>query len=156
MPKIKTLRFSLPKNHYFQIMVYNYMRSRGWLFLAGFVLACAAMFRGMSEGWLLLFFAVVYPLAMVGYLWVQAGSEDNKLFFIKRSYEIDDEKITVYLQDGTINQVRFEHVINVIKRAQYYLLYISQSQFIYLPFHAFENQGTEALEDILRRRNLID
>jgi hypothetical protein len=61
--------------------------------------------------------------------------------FIARYWEIDEEFICIYYEDGSINKFRFEYVTNAVKQQEFYCLYLTAAgQFHYLPVSAFESE----------------
>ena len=81
-----------------------------------------------------------YPFIIIGQLWRQAHAKDNKLFYIGRSFEITEDKINGLIEDGTESAVKFEHVIKIKILMNYYLLYITKNQFLYIPKDSFQSE----------------
>jgi hypothetical protein len=61
--------------------------------------------------------------------------------FIPRYWEIDENFISIYYEDGSLSKFRFEHLVKAAKQSEFYLLYITMAgQFHYLPISAFETE----------------
>jgi hypothetical protein len=61
--------------------------------------------------------------------------------FIARYWEMDENFISIYYEDGSMSKFRFEHLVKAIKQSEFYLLYITMTgQFHYLPISAFETE----------------
>jgi hypothetical protein len=61
--------------------------------------------------------------------------------FIARYWEMDENFISIYYEDGSMSKFRFEHLVKAAKQSEFYLLYITMAgQFHYLPISAFETE----------------
>jgi hypothetical protein len=60
--------------------------------------------------------------------------------FIPRYWEIDENFISIYYEDGSLSKFRFDHLIKATKQSEFYLVYFSIQQFYYLPLAAFETE----------------
>jgi len=96
-----------------------------------------------SFEYFLLFFAFFYPIILLFQFWRYANSKENKLFLVERFFEISEDDITGILQDGSESKVKMENIIKVVTLSKYYLLYISTSQFIFIPKDSFMNHEDE-------------
>ncbi|OCQ89367.1 hypothetical protein BCD64_26795 [Nostoc sp. MBR 210] len=70
----------------------------------------------------------------------KAQKRSSTLEFQNRYCEIDENFFAVYYEDGSIVKINYSHFIQVIKKADYYFLYMTKSQFYYLPIAAFESE----------------
>lgn len=51
----------------------------------------------------------------------------------------DDNFLIGKLSDGSEHKLNLENIIKTINRKEYYLIYISKHQFIYVPKYAFKS-----------------
>jgi hypothetical protein len=139
---IKTKSIKLTPKSYFKVLISNYFLLRWWLYLFIWLVTVFLIFVKFDYFTVfMIVFSIIYPLMLVFTYWRYANSKDNKIAFIERYYEIDEEKMTAYLEDGTINPFKFSYIIKIRKRKEYWLLYISKSQFIYLPLSSFASEN---------------
>lgn len=131
---IKTKEFSLSKKDFFVIITLGYLKSRWWLII---LLLLLWLYKNAIFIGLLTFFYIFW---IILYCWVYANSKKNKIFFQKSYYEIDKDFITGYLEDGGIDKLKLSNIIKIVKTSKYFLLYISKTQFIYLPLNVFTCQ----------------
>ena len=73
-------------------------------------------------------------------LFFRLQKQSPGLNFQNRYCEIDENFFTVFYEDGSISKLNYIHFIKVIKKSEYYFLYINQAQFYYLPIAAFESE----------------
>ena len=106
---------------------------------------------------MLLFASVAaYLLFYVFFLWRYVASPENRVVFEKRRFEIDEDFIHGYVDDGSYARTTWRHVVRVVNSATYYLLYISKAQFFYLPYDAFASEADRGeFEAFLHKQNLI-
>jgi len=136
---IRTKEFSLSKTEFFIITTINYFKSRWWLVT---LLLLVLLYTIASHLRLVLSLAIIaYLFWITVYFWLFANSKENKIFFKKRYYEIDDEFITGYIEDGSFSKIKLSNIVKVVKTKKYYLLYTSQIQFIYLPLSIFTSEN---------------
>ncbi|HLO84707.1 MAG TPA: YcxB family protein [Nostocaceae cyanobacterium] len=85
----------------------------------------------------------------------------NKLMpvanFIPRYWEIDENFLFIYYEDGSSSKFRFEHLIQAVKTKEYYLLYLTAAgQFHYIPVTAFESEkDINRFELLLQGKQLL-
>jgi len=107
---------------------------------------------------LLLFSAISIPVVIgciIVFFWRYSTSEKNRVFFKKRRYEFTDEFLFQYLEDGSEGKVNYENINKVVRREDYLLLYISQTQFFYVPAKSFaSDEDKTKLNAFLRARGL--
>ena len=139
---IQTEKFILTSSKYFQIMLRNYFRRMIWLWSILILFLLFGIFIGDID--IILF---VIPLALfllifiVLFSWHYAYSKRNNIFFRERYYDIDEDFITGYLDEGTTSKINIKSIINLRKTKEYFLLYISKAQYFYLPFSCFKSEA---------------
>ena len=139
---IRTSRFRLSRAKYFKILLRNYVARRWWL-IGALVIPClvSVKFGRDNSSYFLAFAVLLVPAYILGLYLKHALSRENKIFFEQRRCEIDQEFLTCSLDDGSSEKLRWSHIVRVVRRSDYWLLYISGSQFIYLPDYSFEYDG---------------
>lgn len=158
MTQIATKEVELTKGEFFLITASNLL-GRRWLLVVALiaVTACLLCLQGLRlfSGCMLLF-TVFYPAWVVWYAWRFAVSSENKLVYEKRRFEFDDKFIKGWLTDGSHTEIRYEHVTRAVKSRKYYLLYLSKTQVICIPFLAFPSgEDIHALDTLLRSKHLL-
>ena len=153
MTNIKTKEFEFPRPLYLAILVEDTLRRSWWaaLFLVG--IAVYQSTRPNSMGALWLVFPAAYFIYVLIRCWIHLTSKKNPLFFTMRRTEIDDRFITFTFSQGTVNKIEINKIARVVKNRQYYRLFISKKQFVYLPLNAFRTPGDVRLfDEILKAR----
>lgn len=142
METITTGKVKLTNQKLFRILIRVYLKKRWWLLVWVWVLIVILLLmenRDMLTNSLIVFMVLIQILLITQY-WFYSRSKDNKVFFLGRYYEIAREKIVGFLEDGTSTTIKIEHFIRVIKIDNYNLLYLSKTQFIYLPNECFTSE----------------
>lgn len=148
---IKTKPVKLTPKQYFKIIMSNYLRRRLWLYIIVWLLTILLIFIKFDTFTIVMIvFSIVYPVALVIMYRRFAYSKENKIAFIERYYELDDKKMTAFLEDGTINPYKLEYITRIQKNKAYWLLYISKTQFIYFPINCFNSE-----EDFKYFQNIV-
>lgn len=139
---ITTKNIKQTSKEYFKILVMINIKKRWWIFVLLWLLALVNIIRGRMDTFNIFFivFSIVYPLLYLAYLFWFANSKDNKLYFIERYYDIYEDKIIGFLSDGTESPIKLEYFVRVLEMKNYYLLYISKAQFVYLPKDSFKSE----------------
>ena len=138
---IKTKRTKLSPKDLFIILILIYIKKRWWLFAWIFILAIILGFDGINDSFEAFFitFAIFYPILLLVQIWMYVDSKDNKIMFLERHYEIDDEKINQIIDQDTYSPIKLEHFVKVDFIRKTYLLYFSKNQFICIPISSFES-----------------
>lgn len=98
----------------------------------------------------------VFLIYILSFYWRFAYSPENQAVMRARSYQIDESFISTHLQDGGVTTLNWSRVKEARSRSQYYLLYTSITQFIYLTREAFQSEeDRRAFEGLLAQRGLI-
>lgn len=155
METITTGKVKLTNQKLFRILIRVYLKKRWWLLVWVWILIVILLLmenRDMLTNSLIVFMVLIQILLIAQY-WFHSRSKDNKVFFLSRYYEIDREKIVGFLEDGTSTPIKIEHFIRVIKIDNYNLLYLSKTQFIYLPDECFTGETDRQWfeEEVLNR-----
>ena len=155
---IKTNKIELSKGQYFKILAGNRFSQNWYIYLLPFVAALIIHFT-MEEPEMLVKFLVVYGIIYPGwilvYLTIHVNSNKVSSVSMERSYEINAEKIKAMHADGSSNEFFIESITEVKQHKNELLLYFSKSEFIYMPYSAFENQDLEQFIGILKKESKI-
>ncbi len=139
---INTKNIKLTTKTLFTTLLTVYLKKRWWLIL--FILIVSFLIslteNKDNDDYFIIIFGFIYPLIILLQYWQFANSKDNKIFLLEKNYEIDNEKIIGNLNDGTSSTIMNNHFIKAIQLKKSYLLYISKTQFIYIPKNAFQTE----------------
>lgn len=88
---------------------------------------------------------LLYCLGFIAYLlsvplFLRLQGRTSELNFQSRYCEMDENFFAIFFEDGSISKLRYEHFMKVVKKGEYYFLYITKAQFHYLPVAAFESE----------------
>ncbi len=151
--EIITNQISLTKKQYFNILVINWIATRWWILVIFF---CTDFILKTEVGNFFKVFSFLYPVFVVIYLWFYAKTKQNIAFFKERHYKIDGSTMYCETKDNETGTVNLDTVVKVMKRRNYYLVYLSRAQFFYIPVKAFKNrEDIGTFTQILKDRNLI-
>ena len=104
----------------------------------------------------LILFIPGFIIFIVSIYWLHAFSPKNKIFLKERHFEIDNDFITAFLDDGTIEKLNLHNIISFYKWRNYFLLYISKGHFIYAPFRCFEKDSDIQELGTIVKKHLAD
>lgn len=138
---IKTKTFQVtPKELRGLIAIDYYKRMRIFLIISIIFVLLIIVFsilQNRFDWWLVYFLALIAYLVSAP-LFFSFKGRTNALTFQNRFCEMDENFFTVYFEDGSLTKLRYEHFNKVVKKADFYFLYITNVQFHYLPVAAFE------------------
>jgi hypothetical protein len=133
---IQTETFSLTRRRYLQVLLRLYFRRRWWLWC---FFTLAFLIGVIFVNWL---FILAPPLTLgcvLLFYWRHAYSKANRIFFRERRFELDNEFLSAYLDDGTTDRVNLRNIIRIDKQADCFLLHIARLLYIYVPFACFKS-----------------
>ncbi len=138
---IKTKKIKLTPKDLFLILIFRYIKKRWWLFVWIWVLTTIIASEKINDSFDMFFvvFAIIYPILLVIQFWRYVISKDNKLLLLERYYEIDNNKINGIIDQDTYSPIKLDHFIRVDLIRNTYLLYVTKTQFIYIPIDSFES-----------------
>lgn len=138
---IQTNIIRLTAKECFWLLLRNFLRKRWWMFVLAFALAIWFLFDDQETkiDVFVYAFAIALPFIVVLQYWTFSHSRQNSAFLEDRYYEITAEKITGYMASSTSHFIERSRFIKKVKTKKYYLLFISDTQFVYLPFAAFKS-----------------
>lgn len=157
---IKSNEYQLTKKRLFQTyMDINLKRLGIFAFIYVILFGAAVFFRLLNIYWfifVIVFFAVFLPFLLILSILFYINSKANKIFYKKKRFEIDDDFITTYAEDGSLGKNKLDSIIKVVGTRKYYMLQISQAMFLYLPKSAFLSQeDINRFESLLRSKKLL-
>lgn len=147
----------MTRGEYLSIITGNYIRQRWWLFLLLWAAAIILVILGSPFGPIFILIAAISPLIAFLYLWYHAWTPKNKVYYLPRVIEVDEDFISSYSPDGGVNRLRLEHFISGKKTKDSFILRLTKIQFVFVPFRAFESkEDQERFEDIMRNKGLLN
>jgi type VI protein secretion system component VasK len=151
---IKTKKFQFPKFLYFSILLKSALSRSGWIILLVFSMAVYQGVKGVNSTVLILgALPLIFFLYLVIRCWFHASSKKNELFYKERFFEIDDDYLVSFLEDGTINKIKINNIARVVKKSGSYRLFLTRKQFVYIPLNAFRTNGDiNRFDSILKMR----
>ena len=151
---IKTNKFQFPKFLYFSILFKSALTRSGWIILLMFSMAVYQGVKGINSTVLILgALSVAYFLYLMIRCWIHASSKKNELFYKERFFEIDDQYLVSFLEDGTTNKIKINNIARVVKKGGSYRLFLTRKQFVYIPLSAFRTAGDiNRFDSILKSR----
>ena len=151
---IKTVAFGFTPLEYFKIVATNRFRRSWWFYLLCLIVGSLSLDGFVEDKFstFLVIFCFSYPFIIFIYLYFWTNSKKNVALFVRRQLEFNDEKIAATLEDGSKNEIALKYVFKIIERDNYWLLYISKGQFVYVPKSAFETiEEMQAFEQLLNK-----
>ena len=139
---IKTKKFSLTNHDYFKIIITIYFKRRWWIISLMLFIGLLFLLKKDKDSleYFLIFLGFIYPILILIQFWRFAISKENKIFLAERFFEISKDSLTGKLNDGSEDVIKKENFIRTLELKKYYLLYISKSQFIFIPKEVFMDQ----------------
>ncbi|MCS6833766.1 MAG: YcxB family protein [Flammeovirgaceae bacterium] len=159
MLSIKTKKYQLSPKTYVEIALKSVMQESWWAWTIPAVIILIGMLYYPAFWWCLTT-AIVLGVLYVLFWWIQFTAvtqvEQGKMLFDTYFYEINGQHILMKLDNQKGMQITWDKIIRAIQTDTYFVLFLSRGQFVYLPFHIFNNQHEiKVLETILKRRNLL-
>lgn len=134
---VSTEKFHLTPVSFFKILLNVYIRRRWWLMAFIIIMGLINAVGDYKSGTFFIVFAVLYPLLVLFQLWRFANSPENRNFLIERYYEINNDEIRIFSSDGSNSTLKLSVFTKAIILPQYYLLYVSKTQFLIVPKRSF-------------------
>jgi len=135
----------------------NIVREQWWVFLIALAIMSGTFFvktiwfvLGAGIGLLLYFLFWVIQFYGITYL------EQNQLLFERLRYEISSQQIMIQLTSKRGMAIAWEQVKRATQGKDYFLLVISKTHLIHLPYKIFNSKHEiKFVETILKRKALI-
>ncbi len=140
-----------------QLGLRNIIREQWWVFLIALAIVSGTFFvrtiwfvLGASMGLLLYFLFWLIQFYGITYL------EQNRLLFERLCYEISSQQIIIQLTSKQGMPIAWEQVKRATQGKDYFLLVISKTHLIHLPYKIFNSKHEiKLVETILKRKALI-
>ncbi len=159
---IQTREFTLTRNAYFRHAVGHFLK-RCWLLVLSLDLVAVSVWSEARSSstpapvtLAVATLCLLYPLLGIAGLFVESRRAANRLFFLARSVEIDQDWFTLSYEGGRISKWRLEDFVGVTVAARSYWLDLSRQSAVFVPFDAFRTEEERMqFEDLLRHRGLL-
>lgn len=139
--QIKTKTFQISPKELRGIIATDYYKRMKVFFILLLILTsiniALAVILQRFDWWLIYFLGLIAYFLSVP-LWMRLQGRTSALNFQSRYCEMDENFFTICFEDGSLTKMRYEHFMKVVKKGEYYFLYITKAQFHYLPVAAFE------------------
>ena len=137
---IQTKEFSLTKKKYTKIVLLIRFKKSWWLYLLMFLLGLFHLPKFGNDNFSTFFvlFSFSYPFIISIYLYFWAGSKDHQPIFSKTKLSFNDEYL-FFERDGNESKLMPNSIQKVLSKNDYWLIYLSKGQFIYIPKNIFHN-----------------
>lgn len=137
---IQTKEFSLSKKEYIKIVLLTRFKKSWWLYLLMILLGIFNLpkFGADNFSTFFVFFSFTYPILLSIYLYFWASSKDHEPIFLKTNLSFNNEFL-FFEREGNESKLVPNSIQKVLSKNEYWLLYISKGQFIYVPKHIFHN-----------------
>jgi hypothetical protein len=152
---IATKEFSISKKEYFKILAQLRFR-KSWPVYAFTIFFAVYLLNDFGKDTFSTFF-VIYGMFLTPfvflYLYFWTHSNKNKIVFVPRQLTIDNEKISTTI-DGALSEIPLKYITKIIELKQYWLIYISKSQFVFVPKTVFHSESDcKEFEELIKRNN---
>jgi hypothetical protein len=155
---VKTKKCQLDKKFYIKMSLLEIVRKQ-WKYFGIPIAICLLTILYPKTVWFIVIAFLVVILYFLFWLIQFVGvsqMEQNKPLFERLTYEIDSRQIMIKLNAKQGMQLNWENIKEVRKLKDSYILYVSQAQFIHLPFSVFLNDNDlRFFDSLLRRKSLI-
>jgi hypothetical protein len=154
----KTKKIQLEKKAYIKMAMISTLKKYWWHFSFPVSIALLTIFWPNTVWFIVT--GVIGAILYVAFWYIQfygvTNMEQNKLFFEKFKYEIDSRQILMKLNDKQAMPLTWDQVKRVEKTDKHYNLFLSQAQFINLPFDSFlSDNDLRFFDSILKRKEYL-
>jgi hypothetical protein len=154
---VKTKKYKLEERTYIRLAMRNLLREQWWVFLIAIGIISLTFF--IKTVW----FFIVSIIGLIGYslFWLLqfygvTQMVENKILFDRLGYEINSQQLLIQIDTKRGMPILWEKVKRVIQKADAFLVVISKTHLVYLPYKIFHNANEiKFLETILKRKNLL-
>ena len=154
---VRTKKYQLQTGTYIKTGLVGVLRQQWWVFLIYFGI-CAGYFI-IPNWWWVIGASIALVLYLLFWLIQFAGVtqlEQGKFLFQKLSYEITSQQILIKISSKQGMPIKWDQIKRAWKRKDYFVLFMSKAQFIYMPHRMFNNENEiRFMETVLKRKNYI-
>ncbi|MBS1680743.1 MAG: YcxB family protein [Bacteroidetes bacterium] len=154
---VKTKNYRLEKKVYIRTAFKNVLKQQWWVGLI--VLAVASGYFWLPSWWW--FFGVFLGLGLyLLFWWIQfygvTQLEQGKMLFERFSYEISSQQIVMKLNPREGMPMKWDQIKRAKIGKDFFVLYVSKAQFIYLPFKIFNTDNERKfVTSILKTKGFV-
>ncbi|WP_242132977.1 YcxB family protein [Aestuariivivens marinum] len=147
----QTKPYSLTKGIYTKIILLKRLKAYWWLYIIMFFLG---LFHLQAFGQdkltdFLAIFLLIYPISVFVYLYFWTNSKGHNPIFKEMNLSFDDSFLYFKREDSE-SKLNPKIIKKIISKSDYWLLYISKAQFIYIPKHIFNsNEDLESFSNVI-------
>lgn len=156
---VKTKKTQLEKNTYIKLALVSALLQFWYAIPVPFVIGAIAFAYPKYWVWFVVIAVVVAILYVLFWLVQFVGVTQlpqNKLLFDKMYYEIDSRHILLKINAKEGMQLNWDQIIKAKKGKDYFVLFVSIAQMVYLPYKIFNSENEiKFTEAILKRKGLI-
>ncbi len=159
--RLETNTVVITKQDFFRILMRRTYSGRWSLWIVMALLLGVGIFNAVSKGeflvlWLglgLLALLFAYnPVSILRYV----NSPENANIYARRKYVITGDTLTVVLESGAATEFPFSRITKAVRYGSYYLLFLSQQQYFYIPAGCFATQeDAETFSELLIQKSLL-
>lgn len=139
--EITTNTIQLTKKLYFNTLLKLYLKKRWWLFVLIAIMLALQFLPGIKSDPFMIVLFIALPLMVLFQLWRFANARENRNFFKTHYHIITKSSFSTYMEDGSQSTVQLTAFVKVDKVNTTYLLYLSKSQFVFIPETAFKSES---------------
>jgi len=154
---IKTKKYKLENNLYIKLCFKNIIHEQWWIFIFSIFMCSITVFIHIY--WFIfctIFGVVSYFLFWFIQFYGITRLDQNQLIFEKLSYQISDQQIFIQYNNKQGIPILWNKIRYAFKGSDYFLLSISQTHIVYLPYKIFNSKYEIKLtETILSRKHLL-
>lgn len=140
----ETKPFTQSKKTYFSIVLYTAYRKRWWMYLLVILVSIFNLYKYLNNNqvsyliWGLV--GVGYILFLYIYLYRFAYSKDKEEFLSEKKLSFDENNIRIEEANGGFGEFPYSRIWKVVDKESFWMLYTSNSQFIYIPKDIFYSE----------------
>ncbi|OJW66920.1 MAG: hypothetical protein BGO68_01700 [Candidatus Amoebophilus sp. 36-38] len=154
---IRTKKYKLPNRVYILLGMKNIIREQWWVFLIAIGILSGTFF--IKTIWFVIIATVgliLYFLFWLIQFYGVTQLEQNQLIFERLGYEITSQQIMMQINTKQGMPILWEQVKRASQGKDYFLLVITKSHLIQLPYKIFNSKNeVKFVETILKRRGLL-
>jgi hypothetical protein len=138
---IETKAFSISPTEYFKIVLTKRFKKSWLVYLIMIASAIFGLFLPEKDKVLILLIVVGfgYPVFIIVYLYFWVRSSENNQIYQERKFTFFDDKLMVETQNGAKTEFPYSEIVSVREKNNIFLIYITKSQFFYVPKNAFKS-----------------
>lgn len=147
---IETNEYNLSKEIYLQMLMKKTFINNKFTLVALPTLSVILIYKNMLYGYFMLVFTILYPFYIYYKLHKYVNSKDNKIFFTSKKIIFNENNIFIITNNDLQTEIPFDYCVKKVETIDYWLFYLSQSHFHYIPKNIFKSPS-----DLLQFKQLI-